>query len=117
MMYSKFTFGAISNSDRSKTHKHSLGLYSLPISEHNLEGVHWYAKSRQLQARMQATENNGATDTTSLDMNMGYYHICLSAEAPDMCTIITEFGKYRYKRLLMGVSCSPDIFKPKSMNN
>ena len=62
MMYSKFTFGAISNSDRRKTHKYSLGLYSLPIYEHNLEGVHWYAKSRQLQARMRATENNGATD-------------------------------------------------------
>ena len=50
---------------------------------------------------------------TSLDMNMGYYHIALSEEASDMCTIITEFGKYRYKRLPMGVSCSPDIFQAK----
>ena len=30
-----------------------------------------------------------------------------------MCTIITECGKYRYKRLLMGVACSPDIFQAK----
>lgn len=50
---------------------------------------------------------------TSLDMNMGYYHIRLSDTAADMCTIITEFGKYRYKRLPMGVSCSPDIFQAK----
>ena len=50
---------------------------------------------------------------TSLDMNMGYYHIRLSAEASDMCTIVTEFGKYRYRRLPMGVSCSPDIFQAK----
>ena len=50
---------------------------------------------------------------TSLDMNMGYYHIRLSDQASDMCTIITEFGKYRYKRLPMGVSCSPDIFQAK----
>ena len=50
---------------------------------------------------------------TSLDMNMGYYHITLSEEASNICTIVTEFGKYRYKRLPMGVSCSPDIFQAK----
>ena len=44
---------------------------------------------------------------------MGYYHICLSAKSSDMCTIITEFGKFCYKRLPMGVSCSPDIFQAK----
>ena len=50
---------------------------------------------------------------TSLDINMGYYHIRLSERSSDMCTIITEFGKYKYKRLPMGVSCSPDIFQAK----
>ena len=50
---------------------------------------------------------------TSLDLNMGYYHIVLSDTASDMCTIITEFGKYKYKRLPMGVACSPDIFQAK----
>jgi hypothetical protein len=50
---------------------------------------------------------------TSLDMNMGYYHIVLSEKSADMCTIVTEFGKFRYKRLPMGVSCSPDIFQAK----
>ena len=47
---------------------------------------------------------------TSLDLNMGYYHIVLSDRSAGMCTIVTEFGKYRYKRLPMGVACSPDIF-------
>ena len=50
---------------------------------------------------------------TSLDLNMAYYNIVLSSEASDMCTIVTEYGKYRYKRLPMGVSCSPDIFQSK----
>ena len=31
---------------------------------------------------------------TSLDMNMGYYHIRLTDDASYMCTIVTEFGKY-----------------------
>ena len=44
---------------------------------------------------------------------MGYYSIRLSPRASDACTIVTEFGKFRYKRLPMGVSCSPDIFQAK----
>ena len=44
---------------------------------------------------------------------MGYYHILLSDSSSDMCTIVTEFGKYIYRRLLMGVSCGPDIFQAK----
>ena len=50
---------------------------------------------------------------TSLDLNMGYYHVQLSPTASDMCTIITEYGKYRYKHLPMEVACSPDIFQAK----
>ena len=30
-----------------------------------------------------------------------------------MCTIVTEFGKFRYKRLPMGIAGSPDIFQAK----
>ena len=55
----------------------------------------------------------GFNYATSLDLNMGYYHIRLSPTAADMCTIITEYGKFRYKRLPMGVACSPDIFQAK----
>ena len=44
---------------------------------------------------------------------MGYYHIVLSERSSDICTIITEYGKYKYKRLPMGVACSPDIFQAK----
>ena len=50
---------------------------------------------------------------TSLDTNMGYYHIRLSDKSSELCTIVTEFGKCKYKRLAMGVSCSPDIFQAK----
>ena len=48
---------------------------------------------------------------TSLDLNMGYYHIHLRDKASNMCTIILPWGKYRYKRLPMGVSNSPGIFQ------
>ena len=50
---------------------------------------------------------------TSLDLNMGYYHIRHSEHASNLCTIILSRVKYRYKRLPMGVSNSPDIFQEK----
>ena len=50
---------------------------------------------------------------TSLDLNMGYYHITLSPFSKRLCTIVTPFGKYEYQRLPMGLSNSPDIFQEK----
>ena len=58
-------------------------------------------------------ELEGFQYASSLDLNMGYYHIRLSDKSADMCTIVPEFGKFRYKRLPMGVAGSPDIFQAK----
>ncbi len=50
---------------------------------------------------------------TSLDLNMGYYHIELSPFSKQLCTIVLPFGKYEYQRLPMGLCNSPDIFQEK----
>jgi len=50
---------------------------------------------------------------TSLDLNMGYYHIELSPFSKRLCTIVLPFGKYEYQRLPMGLCNSPDIFQEK----
>ena len=55
----------------------------------------------------------GSKYDTSLDLNMGYYYIILSKQASNLCAIILLWGKYKYKRLPMGVSNSPDIFQDK----
>ncbi len=57
-------------------------------------------------------ELEGFTFATSLDLNMGYY-TRLDPDASKICTIIFPWGKYAYKRLLMGVAGSPDIFQAK----
>jgi hypothetical protein len=44
---------------------------------------------------------------------VAYYHIELNLVAQNMCTIVLPWGKYRYKRLPMGVANSPDIFQEK----
>ena len=49
----------------------------------------------------------------SLDLDMGYDHIRLSEQANNLCKIILPWGKYRYKRLPMGVSNSSYIFQDK----
>jgi hypothetical protein len=48
---------------------------------------------------------------TSLDLNMGYYHIKLNPDAQKCCTIITQWGCLKYLRLPMGVTSSADIFQ------
>ena len=50
---------------------------------------------------------------TSLDLNMGYYHIELSPNSKRLCTIVLPWGKYEYQHLPMGLNNSPDIFQEK----
>jgi hypothetical protein len=46
-------------------------------------------------------ELEGFTYATALDLNMGYYTIRLDPTASKICTIISSWGKYSYKRLPM----------------
>ena len=50
---------------------------------------------------------------TSLDLNMGFYHIELSPDSKKLCTLVFPFGKYEMQRLPMGLCNSPDIFQEK----
>ena len=55
----------------------------------------------------------GFAYATSLDLNMGYYHIELSPNSSSYCTVVLPWGKYEYLRLPMGLCNSPDIFQEK----
>ena len=59
----------------------------------------------------------GLKYATSLDLSMGYYHIRLSEQDINLCTIILLWGKYRYKRLPMGVSKPPGHFTGENERN
>ena len=50
---------------------------------------------------------------TSLELDMGYYHIQVINTTSNLCTIILPQGKYCYKWLPMGISNSPEIFQHK----
>ena len=50
---------------------------------------------------------------TALDLNMGYYTIPLAECSKNITTIVTEFGKFRYTCLPMGMVISGDVFQSK----
>ena len=51
------------------------------------------------------------TYVTALDLSMGYYHFRLDDKLCDMSTFMLPFGLFKYRRLPMGLSVSPDIFQ------
>jgi hypothetical protein len=55
------------------------------------------------------------TFASALDLIKGYHHIKLDheADAQKLCTIVFPWhmGKYKYKRLLMGIKVTPDVFQ------
>ena len=55
----------------------------------------------------------GFTFATALDLNMSYYTSPLAECSKDITTIVTEFGKFRYTCLPMGMVISGDVFQSK----
>ena len=56
-------------------------------------------------------ELEGFQRATSLGLNMGYYHIELSADSKKICIVVLPWGKYEYQKLPMGICNSPDVFQ------
>jgi len=51
---------------------------------------------------------------TSLDLNMGIYHIRLDPASKQLCAIVLPFGKHGHQAIPMGLCNSPDIFQEKT---
>jgi hypothetical protein len=53
----------------------------------------------------------GAKFFTKLDLSNAFYHLKLSDKAKELTTFMGPDGTYRYKRLVFGVNCAPEIFQ------
>jgi Reverse transcriptase (RNA-dependent DNA polymerase) len=51
-----------------------------------------------------------------MDLNIGFWAIQLSRYSQQLCTIVLPWGKYKYLRLPMGLSGSPNIYQEKMSN-
>ena len=62
-----------------------------------------------IQSIMQ--KRSGFTHIAKIDISMGFYTFELDAQAQHFCVISTPFGLFKYLRLPMGLTNSPDVFQ------
>lgn len=54
---------------------------------------------------------NGARVFTKLDLTNAFHHVALDEESRELTTFMAPNGMYRFKRLVFGVNCAPEIFQ------
>lgn len=54
---------------------------------------------------------HGAKYFSKLDLSNAYYHLELDKDSRELTTFLSEDGMYRFKRLMFGVNCAPEIFQ------
>lgn len=52
----------------------------------------------------------GAAVLSKIDANLGFNQVKLSRENELLTTFITPFGRYRFQRLLFGITSAPEYF-------
>ena len=53
---------------------------------------------------------SGSQFFTTLDARQGFHQLMLDEQSSKLTSFVTPYGKYRYTRLPMGISCAPEIF-------
>ena len=54
---------------------------------------------------------NGSKVLSKVDMKSGFFQLVLDPKSRDVTTMVTEFGLFRYKRLVMGLSSASEIYQ------
>ena len=54
---------------------------------------------------------NGSTVFTNLDIKWAFHQVELSEESRPITTFVTHKGLFRYKKLMFGISCAPEMYQ------
>lgn len=57
------------------------------------------------------TKLNGARFFTKLDLSSAFHHVIISEKSRELTTFMAPNGMFRFKRLVFGVNCAPEIFQ------
>lgn len=57
------------------------------------------------------TKLHGASRFTKLDMKSAFHHVRLGEKSRELTNFMTPIGMFRFKRLMFGVNCAPEIFQ------
>ncbi len=52
----------------------------------------------------------GAKIFSKIDLTWGFWNLRLDEESSKLCTFVTPWGVFRYRRLRFGVSPAPEVF-------
>ena len=56
-------------------------------------------------------EMNASKVFSKIDLNSAYHQIELEKESRGITTFVTHKGLFRYKRLMFGISCAPEMYQ------
>lgn len=56
-------------------------------------------------------EMNASIIFSKFDATWAYHHIELKSESREITTFVTHKGLFRYKRLMFGISCAPEMYQ------
>ena len=103
-----------------------MGSPILPQPKSESNRVHFSSVYRNLNKQLKREQHpmpkinvmllklEGFQYATYLDLKIKYYHIGLSKNTSNVCTIILPWWKYFYKRLPVGISNYPKMFQQKT---